>query len=115
MATCLVCKPRLEQSAPHAQVESILQFCVFSVLCLTIVFLCLFFSGLAGNFISQVLVSSLSIPVVELPFPISRTALDRQLVSGKTVTPIKHPVGLTVAPDHTEQIQFYVLKHSEPD
>lgn len=66
-------------------------------------------SGLAGNFISQSIVSSLSIPVVKLASPISFNALDGHPSNDCPVTHHTLSLHLDFMPQHSALFQFYVL------
>lgn len=68
-------------------------------------------SGSAGNFVSQFVVSMLSIPVLKLMIAIK--ALDGRPLLQSLVTYITALVHL-VFPDHSEKIRLFVLTSSQP-
>lgn len=64
-------------------------------------------SGLAGNFISQSVVSLLLVPVSKLPVPIRVSALDGCALAQFPIAHITYPILLTF-PGHAEELQFYL-------
>ena len=65
-------------------------------------------SGADGNFIDTHLAQSAALPLVTLNTPLAVTALD-----GHSLGPLTHrtsPLPMTISGNHTEEIQFYVLK-----
>lgn len=98
-------KPQVAQTHPCY----LSQFCVPAQLHVSDQCLSLFVlldSGWAGNFISQALVLSFTLPMVELPDPITVRALDVHPVNGNAVQHITLPLGLSISNDHFEQNSF---------
>lgn len=69
-------------------------------------------SGATGNVITQALVTRLNIAVTKIKKPFFAQALDGHALGGSWLSENTETLNLAVTPTHSEQIRFFVVKHT---